>query len=284
VLRELHLEQQPLPRIISKIESTEALENFDSILAVSDGIMVARGDLAVEIPMESVANVQKLIVHACNLAAKPVIVATQMLESMQKNPRPTRAEASDVANAIYDGADCVMLSGESANGKYPMQSVDMMRRIVHQAELAVIQHTGLNSEARISAWRELSTPSTANLSTVQAVVHAAIQASKSLDNLGGIVVDLHDVSSNVNEIDSELVTTLSALRPQVPVFCLVRSYKAGRLLQMHRALHPILTPPGELSAIAVKTLLQRLQMVEIDQALVFLQGASKHALSLTIVA
>ena len=150
--------------VIAKIENYEGIEKFDSILRVSDGVMIARGDLGVEIPLSQVPKLQKLMIRKCYLAGKPSVTATQMLESMINNPRPTRAEVSDVANAIYDSTSSVMLSGETAIGKYPIETVKVMKSIIQEAE-ADFDYRGFFEHHSKSIYNDV--PSAVSLATVK---------------------------------------------------------------------------------------------------------------------
>lgn len=216
----------PPPLIISKIESVSGLRNFDEILQESDGIMVARGDLGVEIPIQQVTNAQKEMVAACNAVGKPVIVATQMLESMAKNPRPTRAEVADVTNAVYDGADCVMTSGETAKGKYPVETIKMMNEIILGAE----RFARARPEIAGSSIRHLNdNDSEHGSSSLIAVAKAAVTAAEERDVAAILVATTQ----------GHLPRLVASFRPNVPIVAFCPSAKVGRQLIVHRGIHPV---------------------------------------------
>lgn len=208
-------------QIISKIESQQGVNNFDDILKVTDGVMVARGDLGIEIPASQVFIVQKQLIAKCNLAGKPVICATQMLESMTYNPRPTRAEVSDVGNAILDGADCVMLSGETAKGDYPIHAVNMMHETCLIAEKA-IAYQPLFNELRSLAPRPTETGETIAISAVAASFE---QQAKAI-----IVLSTSGATARL----------LSKYRPNCPILMVTRNEPAARFAHLYRGVYPFI--------------------------------------------
>ncbi|KAJ2790855.1 Pyruvate kinase, partial [Coemansia helicoidea] len=205
--------------IVAKIESTQGVDNFDEILAETDGVMIARGDLGVEIPPAQVFIVQKMIIAKCNVAGKPVICATQMLESMTYNPRPTRAEVSDVSNAVMDGADCVMLSGETAKGTYPLHAVRMMSDIALLAESA-IAYPPLFNEIRAAIELPVGTTEATCSSAVNAVME---QGAKAI-----ICITTTGTSARL----------LSKYRPAVPILVVTRNYHTARQVHLSRGCYP----------------------------------------------
>lgn len=221
--------------IIPKIENQEGVDNIDEILEISDGLMVARGDLGVEIPAEEVPLVQKQLIKKCNALGKPVITATQMLDSMQRNPRPTRAEASDVANAIFDGTDAIMLSGETAAGLYPVEAVQTMNNIASRAESA-LDHKELLSN--------LSKNTDHNITDAigQSVAHTAL-------NL--------EVSAIITPTESgHTARMISKYRPKAPIVAVTSDASVSRRLNLVWGVYPQLgkeaTTTDEMLDVAVE--------------------------------
>lgn len=206
-------------QIIAKIENRQGLNNFADILKETDGVMVARGDLGIEIPAAEVFAAQKKLIAMCNMAGKPVICATQMLESMIKNPRPTRAEISDVGNAVTDGADCVMLSGETAKGDYPYEAVSEMHQTCLKAE---------NTIAYVSHFEELCSLTTRPVSVSESCAMSAVRASLDM-NAGAILV----LSTS-----GETARLVSKYRPVCPIFMITRNATASRYAHLYRGVYP----------------------------------------------
>lgn len=220
--------------IICKIENQEGLDNFDEILQEANGIMVARGDLGVEIPIQKVCLAQKMMIRKCNVAGKPIITATQMLESMILNPHPTRAEATDIANAVFDGTDCVMLSGETAKGNYPVEAVEFMSRICKTSELAVDYNSFLMNMITYSP----------EVNRAEAVASAAVKISLDLESPLLIVI-------------TETGTTarfVAKYKPAVPVLTLTWDPQTARQCMISRSLWPVLITKDDNSAVIKQAL------------------------------
>ena len=204
-------------QIISKIENQEGVDNLDDIIAVSDGIMVARGDLGVEIPTEEIPIVQKMMIAKCNKAGKPVITATQMLDSMMRNPRPTRAEVTDVANAIYDGTDAIMLSGETAAGKYPVEAVKTMATIAKRTEETLNYDNLLEKNSRN------------NETVTDAISHATCTTAVNL-NASAIITSTSS---------GHTARMVSKCRPKCPIIATTNDEKVMRRLALTWGVYPV---------------------------------------------
>lgn len=204
-------------KIISKIENQEGVDNIDSIIEVSDGIMVARGDLGVEIPTEEIPMAQKMMIRKCNEIGKPVITATQMLDSMIRNPRPTRAEVTDVANAIFDGTDAIMLSGETAAGKYPVEAVKTMAEIARRAEQS-IAHEDILSRTAIK-----------ELNITNAISHATCTTAN----------DLKASAILTATASGHTARMVSRFRPKSPIIAASNSMRTVRQMALVWGVYPV---------------------------------------------
>jgi len=206
--------------IIVKIERKEAIDNLEEIIEAADGVMVARGDLGIELPPEDVPLMQKMIIDRCLAKAKPVIVATQMLDSMIVNPRPTRAEVSDVANAVIDHADALMLSGETANGKYPVDSVAIMRRVIEKTESSAYDNLVVKN------YTKKIEPTSEAIGRIANILASSIKARAII----------------VSSLSGESGRIVSRYRPELPIFVACSELRVQRQLQLSWGVRPFVMP------------------------------------------
>ena len=204
-------------KIISKIENQEGVDNIDEIIDASYGIMIARGDLGIEVPVEKIPGIQSMIIRKCVEKKKPVIVATQMLHTMIENPRPTRAEVTDIATAIFAGTDAIMLSGETASGKYPLEAVQTMSKIAEQAE---------NDRRKVN---DLNFPLTSDCTLREFLAHAAIETTRRL-GVAGIITDSET---------GQTARDIAAFRGPTPVLAICYKEKTQRWLNLSYGVIPI---------------------------------------------
>lgn len=251
-VHEIMAEMDTCRPVIAKIETPQAIDEIDSIIEAFQGCMVARGDLGVELPIEDVPHLQKQLIQQCNRAGKPVITATQMLESMVTSNRPTRAEAADVANAIYDGTDCVMLSGETAVGEHPVVAVDMMNSIIVATEQEI-------------DYTEKRYPFDTIKSIADSVSHAVFQAA--IDVRAKAVITFTQSGSTARMV--------SKYRPPVPIYALTPTVDIQRQLNLVWGVRPLLITDAhttdEMFDIAEKDLL-KLGVVEKGDSMVLSAG------------
>jgi len=222
--------------IISKIENRQGVENLDEIIEASDGIMIARGDLGVEIPAEEVPLVQKMIIGKCNQAGKPVITATQMLDSMIRNPRPTRAEVSDVATAIFEGTDAIMLSGETASGSYPVEAVKTMVRIALMIESSLDYKEILKSKSPAS-----------NCSITDSISYATCKSS----------LDLRAAAVISATTSGYTAANVSRYRPAAPIIAATPSEQVMRKLALYWGVYPIKIEKMQSTDLIIKKSVER---------------------------
>ena len=242
-------------KIISKIENQEGVDNIDEIIEASYGIMIARGDLGIEVPIERIPGIQRSIIRKCVRAKKPVIVATQMLHTMIRNPRPTRAEVTDIANAIYYRTDALMLSGETATGDYPVEAVRTMAQIAEQAEKDKVREN------------DIVIPMSEHCTVREFLSRSAIESTETM-NVKGIITD----SST-----GQTARNLAAFRGPNPVLAICYNEKLQRLLNLSYGVIPVYQKehisPQELFLAAVRLLRQK-GYIELDDRIAYLSGTS----------